>query len=144
MAPLILICVLFGLLLLATPFFAIALYVKYSNLRKQLNELAEENAKQHIKLQRAVGELQSKVAATAPPAAAPADKSVAPEVRNPAPVPESHPAVHIPLPDVASPHSEVPPPFKPQATPSIPVTEKKLDPAPIPPVTATSPIIPAP
>jgi hypothetical protein len=144
MAPLILICVLLGLLLLATPFFAIALYVKYSNLRKQLNELAEENAKQHIKLQRAVGELQSKVAATAPPAAAPADKSVAPEVRNPAPVPESHPAVHIPLPDVASPHSEVPPPFKPQATPSIPVTEKKLDPAPIPPVTATSPIIPAP
>jgi len=154
MAPLILICVLFGLLLLATPFFAIALYVKYSNLRKQLNELAEENAKQHIKLQRAVGELQSKVAATVLPAAPPADKSVAPEVPNAAPVPQSHPPVHIPPPGVASPHSEVPPPFKPQATPLIPVTEKMPEPAPeqktpipapvapAPPVTVPPPVIP--
>jgi hypothetical protein len=121
----------YGLTLLAAPVFFISLYLKQAKLRKQLNELAEENAKQHIKLQRAVGELQSKVAATVSPAAPPADKAVAPEV-------------HISQPDVASPHVEVPPQFKPQATPSIPVSEKKPEPDPIPPATATPPTIPEP
>jgi hypothetical protein len=148
MAPLTLICVLFGLLLLATPFFAIALYVKYSNLHKQLNDLAEENAKQHVKLQRAVGELQTKVSATVPPPAAAADKSATPELHKPAPapipVPQSHPPVQTPPSVVVSPRVEVPFPIHPQAKPSIPVSEKMPEPAPLPPVTVTPPTIPSP
>src|SRR5271163_1484030 len=78
---------LYGLLLLATPFLAIALYVRNSKLRQQLNELAEENAKQHTKLQRAIGELQTKIGATASPATPAAERPVAPDIRQPSPVP---------------------------------------------------------
>jgi hypothetical protein len=41
--------VLYGLLLLVTPFLTIALFAREAKLRRQLNELAEENAKQHTK-----------------------------------------------------------------------------------------------
>src|SRR5208282_1427362 len=47
MPLLILFFVLFGLLLLVTPFLTIALFFREAKLRKQLNDLAEENAKQH-------------------------------------------------------------------------------------------------
>ena len=63
MPLLIFIAVVFGFLLLVTPFIAIASLVKQSTLRKQLNDLVEENSKQHARLQRAIGELQTKVAA---------------------------------------------------------------------------------
>ncbi len=46
---------LYGLLLLATPFVAIAVFLRHARLQKQLNDLAEENAKQITRLQRAVG-----------------------------------------------------------------------------------------
>ena len=95
--------VLFGLLLLVTPFLTIALFAREAKLRRQLNELAEENAKQHTKLQRAVGELQSKLAA-APAATAPvAEKSLSPEPRPPVPVPRSVPTEQVPAPTVVVP-----------------------------------------
>jgi predicted membrane protein DUF2339 len=156
MPLLILICVLYGLLLLATPFLAIGLYVRQAKLRQRLNDLTEENAKQLTRLQRAVGELQTKFAATAPPPATPAPESASsPEARQPVPVPRSFPHLQIPPPIVVSPRVEVPPPSNPQPTPPIPVTEKKpesrleqkpLVPAPVapaPPITATPPTIPA-
>jgi hypothetical protein len=145
---------LYVLLLLATPFLAIALYVRHTSFRKQLNDLSEENAKQLTKLQRAVGELQTKLAATAVPAPPTVEKPVTPEAHQPIPVPRSFP--HIPTypPVAVSPRTEVQPPTKPQTPPSIPVTEKKpesppeqkplvVTPAsPAPPVTVAPPIIP--
>ncbi|HEY2545050.1 MAG TPA: hypothetical protein VGI46_03200, partial [Candidatus Acidoferrum sp.] len=110
MPLLILMAVVFGFLLLVTPFIAIASLVKQSTLRKQLNDLAEENAKQHVKLQRAVGELQAKVAAGVPPATSPApEKAAASEVRQPIAVPRSFPYVTLP--------------------PVVPIAEKKPEPA---------------
>ena len=157
---LILVAVLYGLLLLATPFLAIGLYVRHAKLRKQLNEFTEENAKNLTKLQRAVGELQSKLAATAPRGTPAADKPVAPEPRQPVPVPRSFPQAYVPPPVAVPPRVDVQPPPKPQAPPPIPVTEKKpepaleqkpqvltpvvpVPPAAVPPVTVTPPTFPA-
>ena len=148
----------YGLVLLATPVLTIALYVRYARLRRQLNEFAEENAKNLSKLQRAVGELQSKLAATTLHAAAPpaAEKPVTPDVRQTVPVPRSFPQAQVPPLVAVTPRVEVPPTPKPQATPPlIPVIEKKPETAPeqkppmpapvvpVPPVTVTPPIIPA-
>ena len=98
----ILLLVLFGLLLLVTPFLTIALFAREAKLRRQLNELAEENAKQHTKLQRAVGELQSKLAATPAPTTPPAEKPSSPEVCQPVSLPGSIPPLQAPAPTVAS------------------------------------------
>jgi hypothetical protein len=121
--------VLYGLVLLATPVLTISLFVRQARLRKQLNELAEENAKQLTKLQRAVGELQTKLAAAAPPATPAPERASSPEVHEPVPAPRPFPQVHIPPPVVVSPRVEVPPASKPQPTSPIPVAQKKPEPA---------------
>jgi hypothetical protein len=109
MAPFTFFAVVYGLVLFATPVLTIALYVRYARLRKQLNEFGEENAKNLTKLQRAVGELQSKLAATTSHATPAAEKPVTPEVRQPVsvPVPRSFPQAHIPPPVVVPPRVEV-------------------------------------
>ena len=89
MPLLILFAAAYGLVLLATPILAISLYVRNARLRKQLNDLAGENARQFTNLQRVVGELQTKVAATVPPPGARVEKPVAPLVHTP--VPSAHP-----------------------------------------------------
>src|SRR5580704_17228724 len=121
MAPFYLLFGFYGLLLLATPFLAIWLYFRNAKLKQQLNELVEENAKQHTKLQRAIGELQTKVGATVSPAASTAEKPVAPEVSHPSalPVPRSYPHVLIPSPVAVPPRVEVQPPIKRPAAPAI-------------------------
>src|SRR5690348_17751807 len=103
MAPAILLLVLFGLLVVVTPFLTIALFVREAKLRRRLNELAEENTRQHTILQRAVGELQSKLAAASAPTAPVAEKPTSAEPRQPSPVPvpRSFPTVRIPSPIVA-------------------------------------------
>jgi Predicted membrane protein (DUF2339) len=153
MAPFYLLFGFYGLLLLATPFLAIWLYFRNAKLKQQLTELAEENAKQHTKLQRAIGELQTKVGATVSPAPPAVEKPAAPEVSHPSvvPVPRSYPHIQIPSPIAAPPRVEV----KPPAAPTIPAADEKPDSAPeqIPalpkpaapalPVTATPPTIPS-
>ena len=142
---LILLSVLFGLLLLATPILIIVLFVKQASLRRQVNELAQQNAQQHAKLQRAVGELESRVAATASAASATAQQRVpktavagqpsvenpAQEVRQAAPVPppvqQSFPSVQIPPAIVVPPRIEIEPTIKPPAMPPILVAEKKTE-----------------
>jgi hypothetical protein len=141
--------VVYGLVLLATPVLAISLYVRNAKLRRQLNELAEENAKQFTKLQRAVGELQSKMAATVMHATPPAEKPVTPEPlqTTTVPVPRSFPQAHIPPPVVVPPRAEAPPPVKPQATPPIapapqpPPPPAKPTPPPAPPKVIMPPAI---
>jgi Predicted membrane protein (DUF2339) len=126
--------VFYGLTLLAAPVLLISLFVRQSRLRKQLNDLAEENAKQFTKLQRVVGELQSKLAA-APPPATPAEKPASPEPRQPIPVPSSFPHSPTYPPAVVPPRIEVQPSPKPQApTPVVPP----------PPMIVTPPVLPMP
>jgi Predicted membrane protein (DUF2339) len=136
--------VFYGLTLLAAPVLFISLLFRQARLRKQLNDLAEENNQKFMKLQRAVGELQAKLAATGPPPAAPpTEKPASTEVRQSVPVPQPSPQVPTHPPVAVSPRVEVHLPPKPQPTPTIPVVEKKPELAPVPPVTATPPIIPA-
>jgi Predicted membrane protein (DUF2339) len=116
--------VLYGLVL-ATPVLIIALFLRQARLQKQLNKHAEENTKELTRLQRAVGELQAKLAATAPPATPAPERASSPEARQPVPVPRSFPHLQIPPPVVVSPRVAVPPPSNPQPTPPVPVTEKK-------------------
>jgi hypothetical protein len=122
----------YGLTLVAAPALFISLYLRQSKLRKQLNDLAEENAKQLTKLQRAVGELQNKLAATGVHAPSVAEKPASPEARQTTtvPFPRSFPQAHIPAPVVVPPRVEVQPPTKPQTQVPIPITEKKPEPAP--------------
>jgi hypothetical protein len=148
---------LYGLLLLATPFLAIAFYVRNSKLRQQLNELAEENAKQHTKLQRAIGELQSKLAATASLGTPTVEKPATPEASHPSvvPVPRSYPHVPIPSPVAVPPQFIPQPPLKTLTAPPIPPAEKKPEAAPerkpqapppsvpVPPATVAPPAIPS-
>src|SRR5579872_537280 len=157
MAPFTFLAVVYGLVLLATPVLTIALYVRYARIRKQLNEFTEENAKNLTKLQRAVGELQIKLAAT--------DVHTTPAVEKPAtfeahqttivPVPRSYPHAQIPPTVAVPPPVEGQPPAKPEMPQPVPVTEKKPEPAPqlkpqvpapaapVPPVIVTPTIIPA-
>ncbi len=147
---------LYGLLLLATPFLAIALYVRNSKLRQELNELAEENAKQHTKLQRAIGELQTKLGATSSPSAPTVEKHATPEASQPSviQVPRSYPHVPSPSPLAVPPQFIPQPPLKTPTPLPIPLTEKKPEAAPeqkpqapppsvlVPPVIATPPAVP--
>jgi Predicted membrane protein (DUF2339) len=155
MPLLMLLYVAYGLVLLATPVLTISLYFRQAKLRKQLNDLAEENAKQFTKLQRAVGELQSRVASGVSPAAPAHEKPVTPDIRQPIPVARSYPPVLVSPSVVVPDHVDVPPFGKPQPTSPVPVTEKKPElvlepkpqvpapPAPVPPIGVTPPVISA-
>jgi Predicted membrane protein (DUF2339) len=154
MPLLILLAVLYGLVLLATPVLAIFLLVRYANLRKELNDFTAENAKQLTKLQRVVGELQNKIAASSAPATPAREKPATPEVRQTVPVPRSFPGLEIPAPVAVPPPVKAQPPVQPPPAPSIPASEKKPESAPeqkprvpapaapVPPVTVTPPIAP--
>src|SRR5271163_3693216 len=115
MPLLMLLYVVYGLVLLATPVLTISLYLRQAKLRKQLNELTEENARQLTKLQRAVGELQTKVAAGGPPAAAAPEKPASTDVRQTAPAsPPLYPQVRVSPSVVVPSHVDVPPTGRPQ------------------------------
>src|SRR6202035_3230222 len=53
-----LIFVLFAILAIATPFITLVLLGKYKKLRENLDQLAEENSKQHTSFQREVADLK--------------------------------------------------------------------------------------
>ena len=136
-------CVVYGLLLLALPIWTIILSSGQAKLRRQLNELIEENAKQHAALQRAVGQLQSKMAAAPADAATPAQKPVAP-VPQQVPVPRSFPAVPIPPKPVVSPSTPPAQTIEKKPEAARPPEQKPLVPeqkpsAPVPPPVAAPP-----
>jgi predicted membrane protein DUF2339 len=100
------ILVLFGFLLIVTPFVTLALLGKYRRLRESLDQLKEENSRQHASFQREVADLKRQLAAAVlptppvvgetgerPAAAAPVLKETfAPEPRREVPVPVDLPA----------------------------------------------------
>ncbi|HYL62477.1 MAG TPA: DUF2339 domain-containing protein [Candidatus Methylomirabilis sp.] len=138
MALIFLIAIFCGFVFLIAPIWLIALSVRSAKLRRQLAELTEETAKQQTKLQRAIGELQTRLAATSADTAG-TEKAAAPEVRQQVPVPRSFPVVPIPPTPVVPPAKSVPPvPGRVEVKPPItPV-------APVPPVSTTPPQTTAP
>ena len=64
-----LIFVLFAILAIATPFITLVLLGKYKKLRVNLDQLAEENSKQHASFQREVADLKRQLTAAVRPAA---------------------------------------------------------------------------
>jgi hypothetical protein len=140
-----LLVVFYGLLLfVATPVLLISLYYRQTKLRKQLTDLAEENNQRFTKLQRAVGELQTKLAAAPTHATPVAEKPASPETHQPIPVPQSIPHVPTHPPVVVPPGIEVQPTPKPQApTPVVPPAPVAVTP-PVPPTPAAPQKPPAP
>jgi hypothetical protein len=133
LALLYLIAVFYGLLLVALPVWLIVLSIQSSSLRRKLKELEEESARERLKLQRAIGELQSKLAA-AQATAQPATERTTPAAP-PSPVPTPPPPVAVPrsFPVVPIPPAPAVSPLKPPPPPaSQPIAQT-------PPVTATPP-----
>jgi len=131
-----LIFVLFALLALATPFITLVLLGKYKKLRENLDQLREENSRQHVSFQREVADLQRQLLAAVRPAAPavgqPTQPPAAPatSARSETPVP----AVHVDLPD----------PLTLPASMLLPMPEKKPEAQPLPKPQEPAPIAPAP
>jgi hypothetical protein len=131
-----------------SPIFIIGLYVRYSRVQKKLNELIEENAKQHATLQRAIGQLQSRLATAHEPS------TVAHEARQQVPIPRSFPVVPTPPVPAVPPPKPAPPvslsaETKPPAAPPVPTTPAATPPTQIaeqrpPSVPEPKPIVPTP
>lgn len=145
MALIYLIAIFCGCVFLIAPIWLIALSVRSAALKRQLKELAEETAKQQTKLQRIIGELQTKLAALSAEGPAKAER-VAPEVPS---VPPAKSTPPVPVRVEAKPPAPVAP------APPVPISptqtaEKKPEPIvevrpPAPAPTApASPVVAAP
>jgi hypothetical protein len=163
-----LIFVLFAILAIATPSITLVLLGKYKKLRENLDQLAEENSRQHASLQREVADLKHQLAASArPPApvvgepaqrpAAPAAPVVketpvpAPRVDSPVklpapmlfPVPENRPEPQTrQKPQELAPMVPAPVPIAPASTPAqrLPAPPTPVEPKPVLPAAAKTPV----
>jgi hypothetical protein len=141
LALLYLIAMVYGVVLLIAPVWLIALSVQESKLRRQLREQAEEATRERLKLQRAIGELQAKLAAAPPAPQAVAERPVpVASTATPAenvPVPRSFPVVPIPP-------APAVPPLKPAVTvpPRIETQPPASVPTPVPPQKPPAPTAP--
>jgi hypothetical protein len=162
-----LIIVLFAVLAIATPFITLVLLGKYKKLRENLDQLAEENSREHASFQREVADLKRQLTAAvhpAPPVAAePVHRPVAPvapaakETPAPSPRVDLPTTVRLPVP-MAFPTSEkkpepvqepqkptpvapVPPPIAPPITPvqKLPSPPALVEPKPVLPAAAKTP-----
>jgi hypothetical protein len=116
-----LIFALFAILAIATPFITLVLLAKYKKLRVNLEQLAEENSKQHTSFQREVADLKRQLTAAVRPAAPVAGEPV----QRPA-GPASPTVRETPVP---APRVDLPAPVKPPAPiSSFPILEKKPEP----------------
>src|SRR5467141_2792537 len=116
-----LIFVLFAILAIATPFITLALLGKYKKLRENLDQLAEENSKQHTSFQREVADLKRQLTAAVHPAA--------PAAGEPAQRPAAPASPIVRETPVPAPRVDLPAPVKPPAPiSSFPILEKKPEP----------------
>src|SRR5467141_1839585 len=116
-----LIFVLFAILAIATPFITLVLLGKYKKLRVNLDQLAEENSKQHASFQREVADLKRQLTAAVRPAAPVAGEPVQ---RPAGPAPPTVRETPVPAPRVDLPAPVKPPP----PISSFPILEKKPEP----------------
>ena len=131
-----LIFVLFALLALATPFITLVLLGKYKKLRENLDQLREENSRQHVSLQREVVDLQRQLQAAVHPAA----PAVGQPTQPPA-APPTSPRKETPVP--AAP-VDLPAPVTLPAPMVLPMPEKKPEAQPSSKPQEPAPIAPAP
>lgn len=118
--------VVYGLFVLATPILVLALYIRFSTLRTQLNGVEEESAKQTAALRREITELRKQIAAKT--------AATVPDHRNEdakADAGKQEPAQH-PIPPVMA------IPLKPTAVP-IPIDPAKVE---VPPKAPVAPHVP--
>src|SRR5260370_35047279 len=115
-----LLAVVFALLAIATPFITLVLLGRYKKLRENLDQLSEENSRQHNSFQREVADLKSQLAsalhAAAPVAAEPAQRP---------PVPVAPPVNETPVPVI---RVEIPASVKSPAPIPFPTSEKQPEP----------------
>jgi hypothetical protein len=126
-----LIFVLFAILAIATPFITLVLLGKYKKLRENLDQLTEENSRQHASFQREVADLKRQLTA-APVAGEPAQRPAAPAT----PAVKERP--------VPAPRIDSPAPVKMPAPMLFPVPEKKPEPLTPEKPQEPAPIVPAP
>jgi len=144
-----LIAVFYGLFLLVLPVWLIALSVRAGRLRRELSDVRDAHQREQLRLQRAMGELQTKLAslqsvqpATEKPAAethTPKPEHQAPGVPSPsftpAPIPPS-PSM-VPRAFTPAPPPPAPPPKPAVPSPSQPAAQPPL---PEPPAVVTTPV----
>jgi len=128
-----LVFVLFAILAIATPFITLVLLAKYKKLRENLDQLAEENSKQHTSFQREVADLKRQLTAAvhsaAPVAGEPAQRPAAPATPAVRETPVPAPRVDLPSPvKLPAPISSFPIPEK---KPEPPQPQKPHEPAPV-------------
>ncbi|HEV1995126.1 MAG TPA: DUF2339 domain-containing protein, partial [Candidatus Acidoferrum sp.] len=115
-----LIVVLYAILAIATPFITLVLLRKYKKLRENLDQLAEENSRQHASFQREVADLKRQLTAAVHP--------VTPSVGEPAQRPAVRAAPAVKETPVSTPRVDLPTPVKLPARLSFPTLEKKPEP----------------
>jgi len=131
-----LIFVLFALLALATPFITLVLLGKYKKLRENLDQLREENSRQHVSFQREVADLQRQLLAAVRPAA-----PAVGQPRQPPAAPATSARSETPVPAA---HVDLPAPLTLPASMVLPTPEKKPEAQPLPKPQEPAPIAPAP
>jgi hypothetical protein len=131
-----LILVLFAILAIATPFITLVLLGKYKKLRENLDQLTEENSKQHASFQREVSDLKRQLTAAAHPA-----PPVASEFTQRPATPAGPTVRETPVP---TPPVDLLVPVKLPAPMSFPIPEKKPEPQPLQKPQEPSPIAPTP
>jgi hypothetical protein len=151
----VLIIVVFALLVIASPFISLVLLGKYKKLRENLDQVAQENSRQHTSFQREVADLKRQLAAAtehvAPVAGEPVKRPVAPATSSPketaAPAPRADVPASVKLPaPVSFPLAEKkpePPVQKPQEPTRIAAAPPPVAPA-IPPAIPPAQTLPAP
>src|ERR1700704_2191312 len=82
-----LVVVLFAILVITTPFITLVLLGKYKRLRDHLDQLTEENSREHASFQREVANLKRQLTAAAYPAAPTAKEAPVPAQRADLPTP---------------------------------------------------------
>ena len=113
------ILVLFGFLVVVTPFITLALLWKYRRVRESVDQLKEENSRQHALFQREVADLKRQLAGAVSPGVSVARESA----ERPVAAAPAAPAVKEPI--VSELRREFPAPVNLPAPVSSPIPEKK-------------------
>ena len=130
-----LIFALFAILAVATPFITLALLGKHKKLRERVDQLVEENSRQHAWFQKEVADLKRQLASAVHPVAPAVGEAGQRTV-----APDAPPVKETPVPGL---RVELPKPVLTPAPVSFPTPDKKLESAPQKPQ-ETPPLLPSP
>lgn len=128
--------------LIATPIIALILLVRYSKIRSELNRLNEENARQHTSFQRELADLKRQLSVAVYPPAQAAEKPL--ERPHAAPPPATTTVRETPIPssrvDLPASMSFPPSEKKPEPPLQTPQKPPTIEPKPVLPVAAKTPV----